>query len=153
MFNRKTSTRFLCQDAKPVKSFNRRFSPMDVERNTFKNITAEASLDWARDPELVEGQRAQRINFLFVGRRRQTKIFLKLELKVLPNRRLPIGQKRFPQRALRLCGEMSESLSVIICVNLRLIAFEALRSTFACLLPGASWFYIVLCVFARVTPW
>jgi hypothetical protein len=92
MFNRKTSTRFLCQDAKPVKSFNRRFSPMDVERNTFKNITAEAQ------------QRAQRINFLFVGRRRQTKIFLKLELKVLPNRRLPIGQKRFPQRALRLCG-------------------------------------------------
>jgi len=114
---------------------------MDVERNTFKNITAEAQ------------QRAQRINFLFVGRRRQTKIFLKLELKVLPNRRLPIGQKGFPQRTLRLCGEMSESLSVIICVNLRLIAFEALRSTFACLLPGASWFYIVLCVFARVTPW
>jgi len=87
---------------------------MDVERNTFKNITAEAQ------------QRAQRINFLFKG---------------------------FPQRTLRLCGEMSESLSVIICVNLRLIAFEALRSTFACLLPGASWFYIVLCVFARVTPW
>jgi len=55
---------------------------MDTERNLFKNITAEASLDWARDPELVEGQRAQRIRFLFVGKRRQTKTFLKLELKV-----------------------------------------------------------------------
>jgi hypothetical protein len=53
---------------------------MDAEGNPFKNITAEASLDWARDPELVEGQRAQRIKFLFVGRRRQTKTLLKLEL-------------------------------------------------------------------------
>jgi hypothetical protein len=38
----------------------------------------------------------------------------------LPNRRLPIGQNFFPQRTLRLCGEMSESLSARIGVNLRL---------------------------------
>jgi len=77
-------------------AINRRFTQMDTERNPFKNITAEA-------------QRAQRINFLFVGRRRQTKTFLQLALEVLPNRRLPIGQRGFPQRTLRLCGEMSES--------------------------------------------
>ncbi len=59
---------------------SRRFTQMDTERNPFKNITAEASLDDARDPEPVEGQRSQRINFLFVGRRRQTKTFLKLVL-------------------------------------------------------------------------
>ncbi len=53
---------------------------MDTERNPSNNITAEASLDWARDPEFVEGQSAQRIKFLFVGRRRQTKTFVKLEL-------------------------------------------------------------------------
>ncbi len=82
---------------------------MDTERNPFKNITAEA----------------QRIKFLFVGRRRQTKTFLKLELKFLPNRRLPIGQKGFPQRTLRLCGEMSESLSARIGENLRLKLFAA----------------------------
>jgi len=80
---------------------------MDAERNPFKNITAEV-------------QRAQRINILFVGRRRQTKTFFKLELEVLPNRRLPIGQKGFSQRTLRLCGEMFESLSAIIGENLRL---------------------------------
>ncbi len=71
-------------------------------------------------------QRAQRIKFLFVGRRRQTKTFFKLEREVLPKRRLPIGQKRFPQRALRLCGEMSESLSAIIGENLRLKLFGCL---------------------------
>jgi len=99
---------------------------MDTERNPFKNITAEASLDWARDPELVEGQRAQRIKFLFVGRRRQIKTLLKLKLKFLPNRRLPIGQKFFPLRTLRLCGEMSESSSAIIGENLRLKLFAGL---------------------------
>ncbi len=88
---------------------------MDTERNPFKNITAET-------------QRAQRINFLFVGRRRQTKTFLKLELKFLPNRRLPIGQKGVPQRTLRLCGEMSESLSARIGENLRLKLFKGLAS-------------------------
>jgi hypothetical protein len=49
------------------RKINRRFTQMDTERNSFKDITAEA-------------QRAQRFNFLFVGRRRQTKTFLKLEL-------------------------------------------------------------------------
>jgi len=90
---------------------SRRFTQMDTERNPFKSITAEA-------------QRAQRISFLFVGRRRQTKTFLKLELKVLTNRRLPIGQKGFPQRTLRLCGEMSESLFARIGVNLRLMTLS-----------------------------
>ena len=88
-----------------------KFTLMDTEKIPIKSITAEA-------------QRAQRINFLFVGRRRQTKTFLKLELKILPNRRLPIGQKRFPQRTLRLCGELSESLSALICVDLRLSFFS-----------------------------
>ena len=114
---------------------------MDTERNPFKNITAEASLDWARDPELVEGQRAQRIKFLFVGRRRQTKHYSNQSYKFLPNHRLPIGQKGFPQRTLwfdrahhpefvegRLCGEMSESLSAIIGENLRLITLCGLGS-------------------------
>ncbi len=101
---------------------------MNTEGNPFKNITAEASLDWARGPELVEGQRAQRINFLFVGRRRQTKTSLKLEFKFLPNRRLPIGQNFLPQRTLRLCGEMSESLSARIGENLRLKLFASFAS-------------------------
>jgi len=91
---------------------------MDTDRNPFKNITAEA-------------QRAQRINVLFVGRRRQTKTFLKLELKFLPNRRLPIGQKGVPLRTLRLCGEMSESLSALIGVNLRLKLFADLAQPMA----------------------
>ncbi len=69
----------------------------------------------------AEAQRAQRNKFLFVGRRRQTKTLLNLELEVLPNRRLPIGQMGFPQRTLRLCGEISESLSALIGVNLRLV--------------------------------
>ena len=77
---------------------------MDIGRNPFKNITAEA----------------QRIKFLFVGRRRQTKHYSNQSCKFLPNRRLPIGQKGLPQRTLRLCGEMSESLSAIIGENLRL---------------------------------
>jgi len=80
---------------------------MDAERNPIKNITAEA-------------QRAQRIGFLFVGRQRQTKHSSYESRKFLPNRRLPIGQKGFPQRTLRLCGEMSESLSARIGENLRL---------------------------------
>ncbi len=71
---------------------------MDTERNLFKKITAEAPFDGLRVVSRVEPQRAQRINCVFVGRRRQTKTLLKLELKFLPNRRLPIGQKGFPQR-------------------------------------------------------
>ncbi len=113
---------------------------MDTERNPFKNITAGAPFDGLRVVSQVEPQRAQRINFLFVGRRRQTKTFLKLKPKVLPNRRLPIGQKGFPQRTLpfdklrvpspvegRLCGEPSESLSARIGENLRLKILCTLR--------------------------
>ena len=93
---------------------------MGTERKPVRNITAEAPFDGLRVVSSVEPQRAQRIKFLFVGRQRQTKTFLKLELKFLPNRRLPIGQKGFPQRTLRLCGEMPEILSAIIGENLRL---------------------------------
>jgi hypothetical protein len=45
----------------------------------------------------------------------------------LPNRRLSIGQKGFPQRTLRLCGEPSESLSELIGENLRLKILCTLR--------------------------
>ncbi len=103
------------QRRKASNAINRRFTQMDTERNPFKNITAEAPFDGLRVVSRVEPQRAQRMSFLFVGRRRQTKTFLKLELKFLPNRLLPIGQKGFPQRTLRLCGEMTESLSAKIC--------------------------------------
>jgi len=99
---------------KASKAINRRFTQMDTERNPTKNITAEA-------------QRAQRIKFLFVGRRRQTKTFLKLELKVFAQSSSPDWAKGFPQRTLRLCGEMSESVSAIIGVNLRLKILCTLR--------------------------
>ncbi len=64
-------TRPKTQKARKLTADSRRFTQMDTERNPFKNITAEASLDWARDPELVEAQRAQRINF-FVCRETTT---------------------------------------------------------------------------------
>ncbi len=51
---------------------SRRPTPTNADEDLF---TAEASLDAARDPEPVEGQRAQRMAFLFVGRRRQTKTY------------------------------------------------------------------------------
>jgi len=71
-------------------------------------------------------KRPQRIKILFVGRRRQTKHYSNQTCKFLPNRRLPIGQNFLPQRTLRLCGEMSESLSAIIGENLRLKLFAGL---------------------------
>ncbi len=97
--------------AQKLTADSRRFTQMGSERKRFKNITAEA-------------KGTQRINFLFVGRRRQTKIFLKLECKFLPNRRLLIGQKRFLERTLHFCCEMSESLYAIIGENLRLNLLE-----------------------------
>jgi hypothetical protein len=65
------NSKALSAERKASKAIYRRFTQMDTERNPFKNITAEASLDWARDPELVEGQRAQRISF-FVCRETTT---------------------------------------------------------------------------------
>jgi len=41
-----------------TEQINRRFTQIIADSNLF---TAVASLDWARDPELVEGQRSQRI--------------------------------------------------------------------------------------------
>ncbi len=94
------------------------------KKGIFKNITAEASLDWARDPELVEGQRAQRINF-FVCRETTTNknITQFRALSFCPIVVSRLGKRGFPQRTLRLCGEMSESLSAIIDENLRLKIF------------------------------
>jgi len=102
-------TRAATQNARKLTADSRRFTQMDTG-NPFKNIIAEA-------------QRAQRIQFLFVGRRRQTKHYSNQGYKFLPYRRLPIGQKGILQRTLRLCGEMSESLSAIIGENLRLRLF------------------------------
>ncbi len=96
---------------------------MDTERNPFKNITAEASLDWARDPELVEGQRAQRIIFCLSGDDDKQKPFPIKSVCFCPIVVSRLGKKGFPQRTqrtLRLCGEISEFLSAIIGENLRL---------------------------------
>ncbi len=104
------NSKALSAERKASKAIYRRFTQMDTERNPFKNITAEA-------------QRAQRNNFLFVGRRRQTKNIPQIRAKsfcpIVVSR---LGKMGFPQRTLRLCGEMSESLSAIIGVNLRLIS-------------------------------
>ncbi len=68
-------------NAQKLTADSRRFTQMDTERNPFKNCTAEA-------------QRAQRIKFLFVGRRRQTKTLLKSELKVFAQSSSPDWAKR-----------------------------------------------------------
>ncbi len=119
-------TRAATQNAQKLTADSRRFTQMDTGRDPFKNITAEA-------------QRAQRTKFLFVGRRRQTKHYSNQSCKFLPNRRLPIGQKGFPQRTLRLCGEMSESLSARIGVNLRLKLFAGLAQPKADPSSGGLW--------------
>jgi len=67
-------------------------------RKFFKNITAETGFFGCRETTT-------------------TKPELFLRLKLLPNRRLPIGQKFFPLRTLRLCG--ANLLSAMICANLR----------------------------------
>jgi hypothetical protein len=65
-------------------------------------------------------QRAQKISFCLSGDDDKQKHSSNESWKLMPNRRLPIGQKGFPQRTLRLCGEKYESLSAIIGENLRL---------------------------------
>ncbi len=93
---------------------------MDTERNPFKAITAEASLDWARDPELVEGRRAQIVS-IFVCREPTTnKNIALLKTRSFAQSSSPDWAKILPQRTLLFCGEMSESLSAIIGENLRL---------------------------------
>ncbi len=81
---------------------------MDTERNPFKNITAEAL-------------RAQRINFFVCRETTTNKNIPQFRAKsfcpIVVSR---LGKKGFPQRTLRLCGEMSESLSARISENLRL---------------------------------
>ena len=73
-------------------------------------------------PQRRRGRRE--LPFLFVGRRRQTKTYLHLGKILLPNRRLPIGQKFFPLRTLRLCGDFLEAS--IIRVDLQLISLGGL---------------------------
>jgi len=82
---------------------------MDTEKNPFKNITAET-------------QRAQRINFLFVGRRRQTKTLLKSELKVFAQSSSPDWAKW--DFLSVLCGStaltilsLSKDVSAVKCSN------------------------------------
>ncbi len=64
------------QNARKLTADPRRFTRIDTERNPFMNITAEAPFDGLRVVSIVEPQRAQRIKFLFVVRRRQTKTCL-----------------------------------------------------------------------------
>jgi len=116
------------QKAQKLTADSRRFTQMETKRNPFKNITAEASLDWARDPELVEGQRAQRIIFCLSGDDDKQKPFPIRSVSFCPIVVSRLGKKGFPQRTLRLCGEMSESLSAIIGENLRLKLFAGLTS-------------------------
>jgi len=70
-------------------------------------------------PQRRRGRRE--LNFCLPGDGDKQKHSSNQSEKFLPNRRLPIGQKGFPQRSLRLCGEMFESLSARIGVNLRLV--------------------------------
>jgi len=103
---------------------------MDTEKNPFKNITAETSLDWARDLEPVERQRAQRIIF-FCRETTTNKNIAQIRAEsfcpIVVSR---LGKMGFPQRTLRLCGEMTESLSAKIGENLRLKFFASWREIF-----------------------
>jgi len=72
---------------------------------------------------LSKGRGRREFNFCLSGDDDKQKQSSNWSYKFLPNRRLPIGQKGFPQRTLRLCGEVSESLSAIISENLRLKLF------------------------------
>jgi len=79
--------------------------------------------EWPHHPEPADGSKGRgrrELTFCLSGDDDKQKHSSNYSRKVLPNRRLPIGQKGFPQRALRLCGEMSESVSAIIGENLRL---------------------------------
>jgi hypothetical protein len=81
------------------------------------------ALRWTqgREPvESVEPQRAQRIAFFVCRETTTNKNLSAFRQNLLPNRRLPIGQKFFPLRTLRLCGGMFECLSARIGENLRL---------------------------------
>jgi len=72
-------------------------------------------------PQRRSGRRE--LNFCLSGDDDKQKHSSNQSYKFLPNRCLPIGHKGFPERTLRLCGEMSESLSAIIGENLRLKFF------------------------------
>ncbi len=76
-------TRAKPENAQKLTADSRRFTQMDTERNPFKNITAEA-------------QRSQRIAFFVCRETTTNKNMTLLKLGILPNRRLPIGQKFLP---------------------------------------------------------
>jgi len=103
------------QNAQKLTADSRRFTQMETKRNPFKNITAET-------------QRAQRIIFCLSGDDDKQKPFPIKSVSFCPIVVSRLGKKGFPQRTLRLCGEMSESLSAIIGENLRLKLFAGLTS-------------------------
>jgi hypothetical protein len=103
------------RNAQKLTADSRRFTQMETKRNPFKNITAEA-------------QRAQRIIFCLSGDDDKQKPFPIRSVSFCPIGRRRLGKKGFPQRTLRLCGEMSESLSAIIGEYLRLKLFAGLAS-------------------------
>ncbi len=115
MFNRTTATKLFAPRRKDLLTADlRRLSQMKNE-----------------SPQRRRGRRE--FPFLFVGRRRQTKTYLHLGKILLPNRRLPIGQKFFPLRtwlSLRLIRPLAESLRcnvrILICENRRKSAVNIL---------------------------
>jgi len=102
------------QNAQKLTADSRRFTQMETKRNPFKNITAET-------------QRAQRIIFCLSGDDDKQKPFPIKSVSFCPIVVSRLGKKGFPQRTLRLCGEMSESLSAIIGENLRLNSLQSWR--------------------------
>ncbi len=85
---------------------------MDTERNPFKAITAEA-------------RRAQKILFFVCRETTTNKIILQIRAGSFAQSSSPDWAKKFfPQRTLRLCGEMSESSSAKIGEILRVKLFS-----------------------------
>ncbi len=107
MFNERTSRKYFVPGRQAGKGFT---PPMDTERKPFKNLTAEAQSTLRENLLCPIGRRRlgnnpsfKKAMFLFVVVSRQTK-------------------KSISLRSLRLCGEMFDSSSALICENLRLIS-------------------------------
>ncbi len=98
------------RNAQKLTADSRRFTQMETKRNPFKNITPEA------------------ICFCLSGDDDKQKPFPIRSVSFCPIVVSRLGKKGFPQRTLRLCGEMSESLSAIIGENLRLKLFASFAS-------------------------
>ncbi len=110
--------------AQSVKTFNRRFTRISADEDL---LTAEAQR--AQRNQLAVGTRQQESKYKRAVGKNQTPVSSK---KSTPppgflNSDLPTAYcylpTSFPQRTLRLCGEISESLSAIIGENLRLSSY------------------------------